>query len=98
MIRSLGGRCEAGDDFLVINGTGVLRGGTVDSFGDHRIVMSAAVASCICGEPVLILGAEAVSKSYPEFFRDIRELGGNGDVVSIRGEDQDIGLRPVPRA
>lgn len=84
MIRSLGGKCEAGDDFLVINGTGVLRGGTVDSFGDHRIVMSAAVASCICGEPVLILGAEAVSKSYPEFFEIWNERGGEVHVVDIR--------------
>ena len=43
------------------------------SHNDHRIVMSMAVlASVTCGE---ILGAEAVAKSYPRFFEDIKALG-----------------------
>lgn len=47
---------------------GLLTGGSVDGAGDHRIVMSAAVAASICREPVTICGAEAVNKSYPGFF------------------------------
>lgn len=84
MIRALGGICEAGEDFLVISGRGSLSGGTVESFGDHRIVMSAAAASCICEAPVLIKGAEAVKKSYPDFFTIWNERGGEAYVVDIR--------------
>ena len=41
---------------------------TVDSFGDHRIAMMAAVASNYCRKGITITGAECVSKSYPGFF------------------------------
>ena len=52
-----------------------------DSFNDHRIVMALTVASCICSEPVIITSAEAVDKSYPGFFDDIKVLGGQADAV-----------------
>jgi 3-phosphoshikimate 1-carboxyvinyltransferase len=38
--------------------------------------MAAAIAATMCAEPVLIKGAEAVNKSYPGFFDDLRLLGG----------------------
>ena len=38
--------------------------------------MSAALAATVCREPVTILGAEVVEKSYPHFFRDYQRLGG----------------------
>lgn len=76
MIRALGGQAEEYPDELRITGTGHLTGGTVDGAGDHRIVMSAAIASLICGVPVTIDGAEAVTKSYPGFFTDFQNLGG----------------------
>lgn len=78
MIRSLGGRAEETDDGLIIYGG--LKGGRVDSFGDHRIVMAAAAASCVCSEPVIIDGAENADKSYPDFFDDFKKLGGVFDV------------------
>lgn len=65
--------CETADG-LIINGNGKLRGGVCDGFGDHRIVMSAAIASCICDECVTIKGAQAVNKSYPTFFEDFNRL------------------------
>ncbi len=68
MIRALGGSVEVGQDYLRIFGTGSLVGGTVDGANDHRIVMSAAIASLLCKGEVEILGHEAVNKSYPEFF------------------------------
>ncbi|MBR6513240.1 MAG: 3-phosphoshikimate 1-carboxyvinyltransferase [Clostridia bacterium] len=80
MITSLGGRIEADDNEMVIYGTGSLTGGTVDSYNDHRIVMSAAIASTICKNKVIIRGAEAVNKSYPDFFNDFNSLGGKADV------------------
>lgn len=68
MLRALGGKVEEHADGLTVKGTKRLQGGTVDGAGDHRIVMAAAVASLLCDGPVTIRGAEAVRKSYPEFF------------------------------
>ncbi len=68
LLRSLGGEVEELADGLLIHGGKPLTGGTVSGAGDHRIVMSAAVASLLCSEPVTILGAEAAKKSYPLFF------------------------------
>lgn len=75
MINALGGHAEATDDTLTVFGTG-LRGGTVDAVNDHRIAMAAAVASTACREPVRILGAECVQKSYPAFWDVFQRLGG----------------------
>ena len=76
LISGLGGDIKETKDGLLINGTGELRGGIVESFGDHRIAMSAACASVICKTPVIIKGAQAVKKSYPGFWHDFETLGG----------------------
>ena len=76
LICTLGGRAIVDKDDLIVDGCGQLKGGTIDSFKDHRIVMSAAVAATICTEPVTITNAQDVAKSYPEFFEDYEMLGG----------------------
>ncbi len=76
LLTDLGGSAEDAGDRLIVHGRGSLKGGSTNSRGDHRIAMSAAVASCICREPVLIRGAEAVEKSYPRFWEDFVSLGG----------------------
>ncbi len=80
MIKSLGGKIESNDETMVIYPSS-LQGGIVESYNDHRIVMSAAIASCYCKEPVTILNAEAVNKSYGTFFEDFKKLGGRIDVI-----------------
>lgn len=80
LIRNLGGAAEEFSDRLIIHGGG-LRGGEVDGMNDHRIVMSAAIAALFCKEPVIIRGAQAVDKSYPNFFKDLEKLGGRYDVI-----------------
>ncbi len=75
MLRSLGGDVTELADGLTVRG-GQLRGGAVDGFNDHRIVMAAAIAGAYSSGPVTISGAEAVNKSYPSFFRDFNALGG----------------------
>lgn len=74
LIRSLGGEAEELPDGIVIHGNGSLRGGTAETFNDHRIAMSAAVAAVLCAEPVTVLGAECVGKSYPRFWKDFEAL------------------------
>lgn len=69
---ALGGGVEVTSDGLLITG-GRLRGGSADSFGDHRIAMMAAIVSSVCTAPVILTGAEAVNKSYPTFWRDFEE-------------------------
>ncbi len=76
LLKKLGGRVEEQPEGLVIHGRGSLRGGEAESFGDHRIAMSAAVAACLCKEPVLLSGAECVAKSYPRFWEDWDRLEG----------------------
>ena len=76
MISALGGKAEATEDTLTVFGTG-LRGGRVDACNDHRIAMSAAIAATVCTEPVTILEAECVEKSYPRFWEEYKRLGGN---------------------
>ncbi len=76
MVEALGGKAEAAEDTLRVFGTG-LSGGTVNSCNDHRIAMAAAIAATACKEPVTILGAEAVSKSYPRFWEEYARLGGS---------------------
>ena len=74
MLSALGASVTETEDGLIIDGKPTLAGGTVSAAGDHRIAMSAAVASVACTSPVTITGAEAVSKSYPAFFADMKAL------------------------
>jgi 3-phosphoshikimate 1-carboxyvinyltransferase len=68
-LRALGARAAATEDGFRIKGVPArIRGGTVDSRGDHRIAMLGAVAGLVSREGVEIEGAEAVAVSFPGFF------------------------------
>ena len=75
LLTALGGKADATEETMTVYPT-VYRGGTVDSAGDHRIAMAAAIAATVCQQPVTILDAEAVNKSYPQFWEEYRRLGG----------------------
>lgn len=75
LICSMGGKAFADNHTLTIFPS-PLTGGTVDSKNDHRIAMAAAIASTVCTQPVTILGADSVSKSYPNFWTEFTRLGG----------------------
>ena len=81
MLAALGGASAEEEDSLTVYGVSTLPGGMVDGANDHRIVMSAAVAATRCQGPVVIRGAEAVKKSYPGFWRDYENLGGEVRVL-----------------
>lgn len=81
MLGSLGVSCTETADGLLIPGGQSISGGETSGFGDHRMVMAAAIASVLAETPVTIDGAEAVEKSYPHFFEDFKRLGGMVDVL-----------------
>ncbi|MCR5017069.1 MAG: 3-phosphoshikimate 1-carboxyvinyltransferase [Ruminococcus sp.] len=83
MLGRLGGNVTVTSDGLIIEPNGRLHGGEVDSFGDHRIVMAAAIAALGATGDVIIHGAEAAEKSYPDFFRDYTLLGGIANVIDL---------------
>ena len=91
VLSGLGASIEELEDGLVISGRTAcgcgrkeadrnpqsfpLKGGRADSWNDHRIAMMAAIASLLCREKVVLTGSDAVQKSYPGFFEDLKKLG-----------------------
>ena len=75
-LTALGGEVEATGDGMVITGTGGLRGGAIDSHGDHRIAMLGAVAGLASREGVEVHGMDAAAVSYPGFEADLASLLG----------------------
>lgn len=73
-LTALGAEVETSEDGMRIAGGGGLRGGSVDSHGDHRIAMLAAVAGLASGEGVEVTGMEAAAVSYPGFEADLASL------------------------
>jgi len=75
-LNKLGAEVYENEDNLVIVGKEWLKGGEVDSWGDHRIAMALSIASLRCTNPITINNSSVVSKSYPGFFKDFIKLGG----------------------
>ena len=73
-LRGLGAEIEATPDGFVVTGTGGLRGGTIDSHGDHRLAMMGAVAGLASREGVEVVGMDAAAVSYPRFLDDLATL------------------------
>jgi 3-phosphoshikimate 1-carboxyvinyltransferase len=79
-LRGLGADIEASEDGFVVRGSprgahgGGLKGGEIDSAGDHRLAMMGAVAGLASREGVLVRGMEAADVSYPGFVEDLAAL------------------------
>jgi 3-phosphoshikimate 1-carboxyvinyltransferase len=73
-LRGLGAEIEALPDGFVVQGTGSLRGGTLEAHGDHRLAMLGAVAGLASRDGVEVVGMEAAAVSYPGFVDDIARL------------------------
>ena len=72
-LRALGVKVEPRPDGLVVDGSGgrPLAGGSVDSYGDHRIAMAMAIAGLAASGTTAIDGWDAVATSYPGFEEDL---------------------------
>lgn len=73
-LTALGATVETREDGMTIAGEGELRGGTVDSHGDHRIAMLGAIAGLASRQGVVVDGMEAAAVSYPGFEADLASL------------------------
>ena len=82
-LKKIGVEVEEGEDTIVITGGCNPPEGEVviDSHGDHRIVMAMAIAAVSLGVDIVIENAEAVNKSYPSFFIELKKLGGVVDGI-----------------
>lgn len=73
---------EREDGMLITGGCNPPEGEIViDSYGDHRIVMAMSIAAVSLGVDITIEHADAVNKSYPSFFAELKKLGGVADVL-----------------
>ena len=74
-LNSMGATITPTDDGMIIVGKTQLHGATINTFGDHRIGMMAAIAALLVqnGE-VELERAEAINTSYPSFFADLEGL------------------------
>lgn len=70
----LGVNIELQDDWMLIHGKSKVSGGEVSAHHDHRIAMCFAIAGMFASDPITIEHAEAVSKSYPEFWEHLEKL------------------------
>ena len=62
-------------DEMLIQGNGIVKGADVHSQHDHRIAMACAVAALKADSEMVIDEAQAVNKSYPDFYEDLKKLG-----------------------
>lgn len=77
-LTRMGVRVEELPDGLIIYGSSRIKGVEVNSFGDHRIAMSLAIAGLVASGETLINEAECATISYPRFFEDIKKLSVQG--------------------
>lgn len=75
--RKMGVRVDVADDVMTVQGVETVKGAKLHSHHDHRIVMACAIAALKADGESVIEGAEAVNKSYPDFFQHLKKLGAN---------------------
>ncbi|GGZ99424.1 hypothetical protein GCM10008090_05010 [Arenicella chitinivorans] len=73
-LRNIGVEVEERRDGMLVQG-GAIRGGTVESYHDHRIAMSFAIAGGVCTDKIVINGAETVATSFPNFVKLATAVG-----------------------
>ena len=73
-LSALGADIRETEDGMIIRGKSKLAGGSVDSFNDHRIAMSAAIASLVSEGAVTVSRFEAINKSFPTFLENFESI------------------------
>ena len=73
-LKKVGANIDELADGCVVRGVSILKGAEIDSFGDHRVAMSFAIASCLAAGPMRILNTDCIATSYPEFTQHFKQL------------------------
>ena len=74
-LNAMGANVVPTEDGMIITGPTPLHGADLETFGDHRIGMMAAIAALLVSEGNVVLDrAEAINTSYPSFFEDLETL------------------------
>ncbi len=73
-LDALGVKNKVMDDGIIISG-GVIKGGSVNSFDDHRIAMAFAIAGLVATDPIEISNCENIATSFPNFFEVASDIG-----------------------
>ena len=73
-LKTLGADINETEDGMIINGTGKLTGGTVQSHHDHRIAMTMGIAGLVASGNTTILNSEAAEISYPSFWDELGHI------------------------
>ncbi len=76
----LGIQIDLEGDIMKIHGGGEVKGAEVFSQHDHRIAMACGVAALIANAPIKITEAEAINKSYTNFFDHLAQLGAKVEI------------------
>ena len=74
-LRRMGADIQPTEDGMIIHGGKPLQGAKINSYLDHRIAMSFAVAGTICDGTMDIVNGDCVNISYPGFYKDLYSLG-----------------------
>lgn len=81
MLEKLGVRVTLKEDSFSFKSIKKFNSCEIDSYNDHRIAMSAAIAAGFAKGPVKIIDSECVEKSYKDFYKDLGSLGGENHVL-----------------
>ena len=73
--EKMGVKIDLKDDLMIIHGGNGVKGAKVHSHHDHRIAMACAIAALKAEGETIIEEADAVKKSYPDFYEDLKRLG-----------------------
>lgn len=82
-LTRMGVECSLTDDSITVVSSAV-KGAGISGYNDHRIVMAFSVAACFAEGESEISDPQAISKSYPDFFKDYQSIGGDANVIRNR--------------
>lgn len=83
MLGKMGVHTESEENRMTIYGGSQLKGAVLESYGDHRIAMTAAVAGLYAMGETVILDAECASVTFPGFFEKLQEIGAHINTCNL---------------
>ena len=81
LLNRLGVKAVYKDDVIEFEGRESFTGAEINTYNDHRIAMSAIIASSFSEDKIKVFGTECIDKSYANFLDDFKRLGGSYSVI-----------------